>query len=506
MIYFIPSWYKDADWKEREAAWYIQSQKTELDDTVKQIQLFSRNKLYDYQIALLAHAPNFRRFLHRQSIFRANYWSVFDAIQCITSRRIGLISYMDLNWPKGIEFVYTPFVIYANLHSESYAKLEFGEDGNLIYIDRFENGELIGKNVYDDRGFVSMNILYEDGVARFERYLNPDGVWKIQTDIQTGEVLVNPESAFYLGVDGEKKYSRGHYRCLEDILLEVFTDYLSHTDSNDIFSLAMDNNHYQICEQILEKRKLLLSFYADRCNLEDTEIDGIISKAKYIVTDRRSNIGKLRRKGLQNRNNICDITPYDFRIDESIGQEFSERKILVAIDELPQYYLKEMIRELGIYMASNSKVKIQLFTRRLSNEVETQMEQILIDNLGEGNPLNARFEVIQHNDALGINRAIRESIMLIDLADKPDMFLGMTSLSLGIPQLLTQETRFVRADRNGQIIQNLNEIGSWLDYYLTDLSHLNEAKIESYKLGNTYSAERLKEMWVKVIEDINRAD
>jgi accessory secretory protein Asp1 len=217
-------------------------------------------------------------------------------------------------------------------------------------------------------------------------------------------------------------------------------------------------------------------------------------------------MNKIRRKGLRNRNNICDITPYDFRIDESIGQEFSERNILVAIDGLQQYYLEELVRELGTYMTSNPKVKIHLFTRRLSNEVQVQMNQILQTNLGEDSPLLNRFVIAQYDDALSINRKIRESIMLIDLADKPDMFLGMTSLSLGIPQLLTQETRFVRPDRNGQIIKNLNEIGTWLDYYLTDLSHLNEAKIESYKLGNTYSAERLKEMWVKVIENINGTD
>jgi accessory secretory protein Asp1 len=506
MIYFIPSWYKDADWKEREAAWYFQYRKSELDDTVKQIQLFSRNHLYDYQIVLLAHAPNFRRFLHRQSIFRANYWSVFDSIQCITTRRIGLFSYTDLSWPKGIEFVYTPFVIYAYLHEKLYAKLEFGDDGNLIYLDMFDQDIKIRTNIYDDRGFVSLTILYEDGVPSYEKYLDSNGIWKIQKDMHTGRVEVNPSNAFYLGVYGQKKYSKLHYQCIEDIILEVFEDYLNHTDSDDIFSLAMDNTHYQICESALGKRKLLLSFYADRCNLEDAQIDSIISKARYIVTDRRSNMNKIRRKGLKNRNNICDITPYDFRIDESIGQEFSERNILVAIDGLPQYYLEELVRELGNYMASNPKVKIHLFTRRLSNEVQVQVNQILQTNLGEDSPLLNRFVIAQYDDALSINRKIRESIMLIDLADKPDMFLGMTSLSLGIPQLLTQETRFVRPDRNGQIIKNLNEIGTWLDYYLTDLSHLNEAKIESYKLGNTYSAERLKEMWVKVIENINGTD
>ena len=65
---------------------------TEFDDTVKQIQLFHRNKAYPYQIMLLSFAPNFRHFLHRQGVYRAPYWSCFDAIQEVRRKKVMVLS------------------------------------------------------------------------------------------------------------------------------------------------------------------------------------------------------------------------------------------------------------------------------------------------------------------------------------------------------------------------------------------------------------------------------
>lgn len=43
MLYFIPAWYAQDEWKEDEQFWHRRRMKTEIDDTVKQIQLFWRN-------------------------------------------------------------------------------------------------------------------------------------------------------------------------------------------------------------------------------------------------------------------------------------------------------------------------------------------------------------------------------------------------------------------------------------------------------------------------------
>ena len=81
MLHFIPAWYQQDLWCENEQSWTKRRMHTEFDDTVKQVQLFHRNRFYPYQIMLLSFAPNFRHFLHRQGIFHAPYWSCFDAVQ-----------------------------------------------------------------------------------------------------------------------------------------------------------------------------------------------------------------------------------------------------------------------------------------------------------------------------------------------------------------------------------------------------------------------------------------
>lgn len=96
MLYFIPAWYKENSWSENERAWYRPKQVSEFDDTVKQIQLFARNHVYEYSILLLSFAPNFRHFLHRQGIYHAPYWSCFDAMQGVRTHKLEPFSFHDL--------------------------------------------------------------------------------------------------------------------------------------------------------------------------------------------------------------------------------------------------------------------------------------------------------------------------------------------------------------------------------------------------------------------------
>ena len=197
MLYFIPAWYSKNEWKENEQLWHKRRMQTETDDTVKQIQLFQRNSICEYELVLLSYAPNLRHFLHRQSAFRAPYWSVFDAIQEVRRKKQAVLSFHNLNWPKDIEFVYTPFSIIAMLHRERYAQIEFGEYGNPIEVDLYQNGQMSRRNIYDDRGFVSCTSVYENGEMAYEQYLTEKGVWKL-CQFADGRVAVNPRSNQYL--------------------------------------------------------------------------------------------------------------------------------------------------------------------------------------------------------------------------------------------------------------------------------------------------------------------
>lgn len=134
MMYFVPSWYHGNEYKENEQYFYVRRAVTEFDDSVKQIQMFNRNDIMEYKILNLSYSPNFRHFLHRQSVFHAPYWSCFDAIQEIRRTKVDILSYHDLMWPDHTEFVYTPFCIVAYVNNQKYAEVHFGEDGNMIEV------------------------------------------------------------------------------------------------------------------------------------------------------------------------------------------------------------------------------------------------------------------------------------------------------------------------------------------------------------------------------------
>ena len=53
-----------------------------------------------------------------------------------------------------------------------YAQVEFGEDGNPISIDMFEDGKICRRNYYDDRGFVSSTVIYENGIEQYQDFFD----------------------------------------------------------------------------------------------------------------------------------------------------------------------------------------------------------------------------------------------------------------------------------------------------------------------------------------------
>jgi len=505
MIYFIPAWYRKGEWKEREEVWYIPKRTSAFDDTVKQIQLFSRNALYPYKVLLLHHAPNFRRFLHRQSIYRAEYWSCFDAMQCIKRRHIGIFSFRDLKWPKDVTFLYTPFAIDVLRHGAKYAKIEFGDEGHLIRVEMYQEGQLVRQNIYDDRGFLSLTILYREGQPYCEQYLDEAGVCKFTRFFVDNHVEINGESGYFDGPKGPQYYEKFSYRNLEEMITEVLRCYLEDSKRTDIFCVALDQQHMGICKEVLCQRRLILSIFRRRFVYEEhPEVEELLRAASYIVSDSGKSKEKVQSLLGGGYDQIKNITPYDFRVDTSISQEFHVRNVMVTMDQLSMEHFRDLLKELVKYLKGHEKVYFQFFTRKIQgNRIESANGMIrnLLEEI-DGTEYAEHFSVEQCRDEMSINRRLREKILLIDLQELPDHFLEMSALSMGIPQLVSRETTYVQNYRNGHEIKHMNELCEWIDYYLSDLSHLNAVRIESYKMGVGFSTEEIKQAWLEVIQEV----
>lgn len=528
MLHFIPAWYQQNKWCENEQKWHVRRMRTEFDDTVKQIQLFHRSKVYPFRIMLLSFAPNLRHFLHRQSVYRVPYWSCFDAIQEIRRKKATLLSYHNINWPPNIEFVYTLFVIVAYLRGKKYAQIEFGEDGNLIQIDMYQNEQIQRRNIYDDRGFVSSTILYENENPIYQDYLTEKGMWKIRHFFEDGHVEVNPKYATYLMMAEDKEISYSfrqmRYNSLDDVIEEVVSTYISLLDEEDIFCAAMDKQHVGVLNTVLREKTTILSFFENRCSeVDDSIVMEMIENASYIITDSKENTNKIQEATNVFYIKTKDITPFDTRVDFGISQQLSVQKIMVPVDGIGELKFAELIRQLGEYLYKNDYAEIALFTRvadynRQDILLKKARQYLKAAGLEEGwampkgetaifeNDLDSeeevpiRFIVEQCVDEFSVSKCMREQRVVVDLRDKTEVYLRVAAVSMGIPQLIYKETQFVEHGKNGFIIKDMNQLPEALDFYLNGLANWNEAMVYSYELGKNYTTEVLIDEWKEVID------
>ena len=95
--------------------------------------------------------------------------------------------------------------------------------------------------------------------------------------------------------------------------------------------------------------------------------------------------------------------------------------------------------------------------------------------------------------------------LLVDLADTPDLFLQISCVSMGIPQVLRVATQYMHPGKNGRLNKDLTRLGEDIRYYLDSLSNWNQASIQSYKLGKKHTTQYLIKQWKEVIVSIGNS-
>lgn len=107
-------------------------------------------------------------------------------------------------------------------------------------------------------------------------------------------------------------------------------------------------------------------------------------------------------------------------------------------------------------------------------------------------------------DELSVSKCMREQRLLVDLREAPEMYLQITAISIGIPQIVRTKTEFVKHGRNGFILKKIEELSEPLEYYLNGLQGWNQARVCSYELVKEYTTEKLLEKWGKVMGRVGR--
>lgn len=520
MYYFVPSWYaSDESWKMPAREWYWIGKESEFDDTINHISMF-RSEGVDAGIISLGYAPQARYFLHRQGIWPIEFWNAFDCLQGVSGDSPCTFSYRDLNWPEDIEWFYTPFVVAGYVEGERYAEVEFGQQGNLLLINLFSNGEKKETLYIDDRGFMSSSIKWNGREPDKQYFYNKSGCLQFTVTYPEKSVVIDNKAGY--------RAKRREYSSIDDLLREVLEGRMARLDKKkDVVHVAADARHNQMVMKAAKGCTMVLSFYGDRYNIENKEaLKKDTSGASLIITDTERLASRIREYTKIHSRRIMDISPFDTRLSLGKSQRIRELKVF-----FPQDGMMEPIRSRGIMqmlslLQEDEKIVLIVGTRdtseaglrRLKEEMKEKAASLSGTRIyvydaddkvqpGENEPeeeeeRRAPQIYIQpytnESDVMSILKDIR---LIVDIRDNPDQYIQIAGISVGIPQINYLTTRYIEDQKNGYMIHNIAHLKEAMSYYLVGLAHWNEALVYCVSLAKKYAAGTLVSQMRERIEN-----
>ena len=352
MYRFIPSWYSSVfKWHASETPGRAKRDGYEFDDTVNQVRMFL-SAGEDVEIMVLAYMPRMRNFLHRQGLSSVRVFSVFDKVQGIEESRCGLLSYQDLEWPEDVEFVFTPFVISAFSQNRYFARIDLSQEGALLWIDYLgEDGKTERRNLFDDRGFLSSTLFFEEDEVVRQDFFDMSGRLVLRHQILEGKL-----EQF---ANGTVKRT---YASEEEMIAKVLGKHLASSAQEDTIIIASKEQHNAIAIQSAKGRSVVLSYFEDRFDLKKEEaLQRDTSYAKLIVTD-TEHTAKLIREVVGGKTPIYDISPFDTRLSLGKSQRIRELKVFMPIDFLEEPFRGYALAQIFAFMQKNPDVSLLVGT------------------------------------------------------------------------------------------------------------------------------------------------
>lgn len=507
MYYFIPAWYNPwRSWYDITQPWYRGGGLHGFDDTINQLRMFEyagkKNRLM-----VLNYMPQLRYIAHQYDLFEVDTWSLFDDVQNIQLHQFGRIDFKDLNWPAGAEFIFTPFLVVVRRHKKTIAIVEFGSDGQLIWIDYFSDDVQCYRYVFDDRGFVSSIIYYENGKEHYQDYLNPAGQWQIR------EYLLPEDKHVEIAPSEAHRFAQNRYSSMGELVREKVIAYFANLDEEVVLLVASHAQNNELLATIKGQHQLVLSYYQERFDVtqrEQVERDLLISD--LVVADNLALTSQLNQFGLTE---VEHLSPFDTRLSLGKSQRLKELDIYFLIDGLTDDEVREYLEDVFIAMEQNDHITLSLVTyekehyRRQIREAfleaileeenrpylyfEDEEKTTMFEVVGEEEEVASRVSYAFHDSELAIQKALEFTRLIVDLSEYPDLYTQIAGISAGIPQVNKKQSEFVEHLKNGYLMTEEDNLFFALDYYLTGLANWNKSlvyavqKIEDYTSGRLVS-------------------
>lgn len=518
MFYFVPSWYNTTSkWGDNTPLWFRVFEQMTFDDTVNQLKMFYNVDEPSCAI-ILNYQPQLRYFLHKQDLIGLPYWSFFDDIQNIHRTEVQAIDFKSLNWPPKTTFVYTPFIVIAKHEGKILAYINFAENGNLLDVDFRVGDQKDLTYQFDDRGFLSSILYYQNGVESHRDYLNENGVWQVREHL-TGDKQIE------VNLFADFSFGQRYYVNWEQLLEERLTLFSKEVlEDSDHLVIASNPQHNQLIMDNFPSQDKIFSFYHERdVTSQLSDLKKLHEIAKFFVVDTESMESTLRDAFHQNQlsdKTVMRISPFDTRLRLGHSQNVKELRIHFFIDSISKTELFDNIETILGLMENNRLIYLDLVTydrnypiKQVKDDItemiasKFHMEKFVTD--GEDSGENKVDGAAEELDRVTLNlftnenqviKALDSARLVIDLGRHPNLYTQIASISAGVPQINAVKTECVSHKENGWILADDKELSKAIHYYFDGLKNWNHSLVFSVQKMADYTSGRILEQWKALLE------
>lgn len=515
MIYFVPAWYTDPEhWDSGRKPWY-RVRKQFFDAFLSQIRMFVHE---GEDVCLLnpAHTTGFRRFRFAEDLGNLSCWSAFDVLQGIEIDDCTAFSFRDLPWPEGMEWVYTPFLVWGYLNGEVKARIEFAATGDLSEISFYDSERIFSTYRFDERGFVSVVYRYKDGRPPYAYYLNPDGSIRFRENItdKTVETTATLPAPF----------ARRRYACIGDLVAKTLKNKLDTLDERDTVIVESNSLHNTL---FLDKDRYYKTVLFLQGNSSKTCPQVDLENADLLVTDSEWEKKRILWKYPALKTPFMVVAPVDTRLGWGKSSETKQKKIFLQTDSVDDHELSQILSALQTLMKSDQDIELYAAAEAAPNkgrdaqkeELSARIEKLSDlhvdreeeENLGENSELQQMFEEIPdkvfvrtYSTIPELEKILVDCRLIVDLGEEPSELLQIAGISMGIPQIHKAVTRYIDHLKEGYVVHSAEEVMTALRYYLYNLQNWNEAFMNCVRKVEMYSGKAIVDKWKNRIEDISR--
>ena len=140
-----------------------------------------------------------------------------------------------------------------------------------------------------------------------------------------------------------------------------------------------------------------------------------------------------------------------------------EQTIIHLLTRLNENDIRQWLRDEIDQLNALLNVEEEEFSPEVQDILQTELEE---DEIEKVKLIYVPFEE-------DLMKELSQLRVIVDLNQEPDLYLQISSISAGVPQINRRETDYVDDKLNGLIIDNIQQLRVALNYFINNLKNWN---------------------------------